>query len=80
MQKNNPTRFDVLLKLYYRPLFRFALRLCSSPAASMALTQRTFRQAFDFSRTLPVPKNTRAWLFTILFYQFLQNRPRRHGA
>lgn len=80
MQKKNPTRFDVLLKLYYRPLFHFALRLCSSPAAAMALTQRTFRQAFDFSRTLPVPENTRAWLFTILFYQFLETRPRTHRA
>lgn len=80
MQDNDPSRINVLLKLYYRPLFRFAMRLCSSPAVAMALTQRTFRQAFDFSRTLPVPKNTRAWLFTILFYQFLETRPRAHRA
>lgn len=80
MQDNDPTRIKVLLKLYYRPLFRFAARLCGSPAGAMALTQRTFRQAFDFSRTLPVPKNTRAWLFAILFHQFLEGRSRIHGA
>ena len=64
-----------LLELYYQPLFRFASLLSGDPANAMMLTQSTFRVAFDFSRTLPVPTNVRAWLFAILFSQFLEGRP-----
>jgi DNA-directed RNA polymerase specialized sigma24 family protein len=67
---------EKLLELYYQPLFRFASRLCGSPTEAMMLTQHTFRLAFDFSRTLPVPTNERAWLFAILFNRFLESCPR----
>lgn len=83
MQKTEPSRINKLLKLYYRPLFHSALQLCGNPARAMALTQRTFRQAFEFSRSLPVPANRRAWLFTILFDLFLQGQtpqPQQAGA
>jgi DNA-directed RNA polymerase specialized sigma24 family protein len=66
---------EKLLELYYQPLFRFASCLCGNPANAMLLTQNTFRMAFDFSCTLPVPTNIRAWLFAILFSQFLEARP-----
>ncbi|MEJ0091480.1 MAG: hypothetical protein WDM80_17265 [Limisphaerales bacterium] len=64
-----------LLEAYYQPLFRFATSLSGNPAKAMILTQRTFRLAFDFSRTLPVPNNVSAWLFAILFNKFLEDRP-----
>ena len=63
---------EKLLQLYYPPLFHLAMRLCGNPAKAMRLTQRTFRVAFDFSRTLPVPTNARAWLFAILISKFLE--------
>jgi DNA-directed RNA polymerase specialized sigma24 family protein len=74
MKNNELSRIEKLLELYYPSLFRFAERLCGSPAVAMALTQCTFREAFDHSRTLPVPRNNRAWLFAILFHRFLEDR------
>lgn len=74
MRTNNLTRIEKLVELYYQPLFRFASRLCGSPAEAMVLTQRTFRLAFDYSRNLPAPINNRAWLFSILFNNFLEGR------
>ena len=68
-------QIEKLENLYYPSLFRFAKRLCGSPAAAMILTQRTFRQAFDYGRTLPVPSDSRAWLSAILFNKFLEQRP-----
>jgi DNA-directed RNA polymerase specialized sigma24 family protein len=76
MRKNNPTQIEKLVEDYYLPLFRFAARLCDSPANALILTQRTFRLAFDRSRNLPVPNNRRAWLFAILFAKFLEGRQR----
>ncbi len=80
MRTTDLSRIEKLLELYYPPLFRFAKRLCGSPAGAMALTQRTFRLAFDYSRTLPVPTNVRAWLFSILFHRFLEEHPRIRSA
>ena len=80
MRTNDLSRIEKLVELYYQPLFRFAERLCGSPVGAMVLTQRTFRLAFDFSRTLPVPINNRAWLFAILLNKFLEGRLRSHNA
>jgi DNA-directed RNA polymerase specialized sigma24 family protein len=80
MRTTDLSRIEKLVELYYLPLFRFAERLCGSPAGAMVLTQRTFHLAFNLSRTLPVPANVRAWLFAILFHKFLEDRPRIHGA
>lgn len=74
MQTTTLSRIEKLVQLYYRPLFRFAVRLCGSPARAMVLTQRTFRLALDRSRDLPAPGNVRAWLFGILFHEVLEHR------
>jgi len=73
---NNPalSYVETLEELYYQPLFRFANRLCGSPARAMALTQRTFRQAFEYSTALPVPSDSQSWLASILFSKFLEDR------
>ena len=78
MRTTNLIPIEQLVEEYYLPLFRFAARLCDSPANALILTQRTFRLAFDRSLTLPVPANSRAWLFAILFSKFLVSRPRIH--
>jgi len=80
MRTTNLTQIEQLVEEYYLPLFRFAARLCDSPANALILTQRTFRLAFDRSRNLPVPTNRRAWLFAILFSKFLESRPRIRRA
>lgn len=71
-----PTQIEKLVERYYQPLFHFAAQLCESPAQALILTQRTFRLAFERSRSLPTPNNSRAWLFTILFSKYLAERQR----
>ena len=76
MRTTGMPRFDKLVELHYPSLFHFAARLCSSPENALELTQRTFHVALDRSRDLPVPTNVRAWLFAILFHEYLERRPR----
>ena len=80
MQTTLLAPIEKLMELYYLPLFGLAMLLCGNPAKAMVLTQCTFRLAFDVSRTLPVPANVRAWLFTILFSKFLEGLPRAQRA
>jgi len=80
MKNIDLSEIENLENIYYQSLFRLAKRLCGCPATAMALTQRTFRQAFDYGRTLPVPDDRRAWLSAILFNKFLEVRPGIHGA
>lgn len=76
MQTSVLSRIEALVNLHYVSLFHFALRLCDSPARAILLTQRTFRLALQRSHSLPVPANIRGWLLSILFHEFLENRPR----
>jgi DNA-directed RNA polymerase specialized sigma24 family protein len=80
MQTTVLAPIEKLVELYYLPLFSLAMLLYGNPAKAMVLTQSTFRLALDFSRTLPVPTNVRAWLFAILFNKFLEGIPRVHRA
>jgi hypothetical protein len=80
MQTTVLSPIEKLVELYYLPLFNLAMRLYGNPAKAMVLTQRTFRLAFDFSRTFPVPTNVRAWLFAILFNKFMEGIPRVQRA
>jgi RNA polymerase sigma-70 factor, ECF subfamily len=73
-------QIDQVVDRYYQPLFRFAVRLCGSPVKAMELTQRTFRQALDRKQSLPVPSNLRAWLFAILFHDYLDRRAQTRRA
>lgn len=72
MQTTNLSQMEKIIDLYYQPLFRFAERLCGSPARAMLLTQQTFRKAFDQVRGEPLPANSRTWLFSLLFHHFLE--------
>jgi DNA-directed RNA polymerase specialized sigma24 family protein len=71
---------DDLLEAYYLPLFQFAVRLCGSSIKAFDMVQCALKLAADRSRELPVPANLRAWLFSILFHDFLEARMQlRHG-
>jgi len=80
MQTTVLVPIEKLVELYYLPLFGLAMFLYGNPAKAMVLTQSTFRLASDFSRTLPVPTNVRAWLFAILLNKFLEGIPRTRRA
>ena len=80
MRVTNFSQMDDLLEVYYLPLFQFAVRLCGSPTKALQLTQRAFTLAMDRSSELPVPANVRGSLFSILFHEFLECRPRLHHA
>ncbi len=71
METNLAPRFNRLVELYYQPLFRFAASLCGSPEAALALTQRTFLRARERSLITPASANSKQWLFTLLFLEFL---------
>lgn len=72
MKSANPTRIDKLVERYYKPVFRFAAQLCGNPGQAMVLTQRTFQRAWRQNRGRPLPANTRTWLFTLLFQDFIE--------
>jgi RNA polymerase sigma-70 factor (ECF subfamily) len=69
--------FNRLVELHYRPLFRFAAALCGRPETALALTQRTLQRARQ-RRAASATTSTRTWLFTLLFLEFLAQRPRPH--
>lgn len=74
------SQMDDLLEAYYLPLFQFAVRLCGSAIKAFDMVQRAFKLAADRSRELPVPTNLRAWLFSIMFHDFLGSRTQlRHS-
>ena len=75
MHTTKPPRFNQLIEQYYPLLFRFAASLCGTPEAALALTQRTFRRAFERGVKSAAPANVRQWLFTMLFLEFLEHCP-----
>lgn len=77
MQPTNAPRFNQLIELYYQPLFRFAASLCGSPEAALTLTQRTFHLARERGAMRAAQANIKQWLFTMLFLEFLEQRPKR---
>lgn len=79
METPDPYRIEELVKLHYPVLFHFAKRLCGNPTEAMTLTQRTFREAYDATRTSRVSTNSRSWLFGTLLHLFLEERARIHA-
>jgi len=63
-----------------RSMLRFALRLCGDAAQARSLTRRAVQVALERGRVLPVPRDLRAWLLTLLFHQFLLSRARFFAA
>ena len=65
-----------MVEQHYQPLFRFAAALCGRPDTALELTQRTFHRALERGITPPARSNVKQWLFTMLFLEFLEIRPR----
>jgi RNA polymerase sigma-70 factor (ECF subfamily) len=57
-------------------LYGMALRLTRNPADAEDLVQETYARAFKARRQFKAGSNLRAWLFTILHHQFLNDRRR----
>lgn len=70
--------FTQLVDDFYSPLYRFALSLSGNPADASDLTQQTFHRWAIKGSALSDPAQVKAWLFTMLYRDFLRNR--RHGA
>jgi RNA polymerase sigma-70 factor (ECF subfamily) len=61
-----------------RQLYRFALNLTRSEAAAADLTQRAFTIWAQKGRALSDASETKNWLFTTLYREFLTGTPCQH--
>jgi len=66
--------FDTLIELYYQPVFTFAVKLCGGLEQALVLTQHAFCQALNHKSYLGGTQRAKAWLFTLLFREFLKQR------
>src|SRR5262250_1277280 len=67
-------KFEQLVQLYYRDLYRFGFSLAGNEADACDLTQETFYVWARKGHQLRDPAKVKAWLFTTLHRQFLQTR------
>jgi RNA polymerase sigma factor (sigma-70 family) len=66
--------FEAAVSAYYEPLYRFALGLSRSEADAADLTQRAFERFGEKSASLRDKAKVKAWLFTTLYRDFLQQK------
>lgn len=69
--------FEKIVNLHYRELYRFGLSLTRNEADARDLTQQTFYVWANKRYQVKNLANLKAWLFTTLHREFLQNRRRR---
>jgi len=74
--KSTDLDFENLVGLYYRDLFRFALRMARNEADAFDLTQQTFYIWAIKGHQLRDAANVKSWLYTTLRREFLQLRRR----
>jgi RNA polymerase sigma-70 factor (ECF subfamily) len=70
-------KFENLVSLYYRDLYRFGFRLAGSEADAADLTQETFYIWARKGHQLNDPAKIKGWLFTTLHREFLKICRRR---
>lgn len=70
--------FEVLVELYYGPLFRFAMSLTRSASDAGDLVQETFLTWASKGHQLSEPSKVKSWLFTTLHRIHLMTR--RHAT
>ncbi|MGB9473750.1 MAG: RNA polymerase sigma factor [Candidatus Udaeobacter sp.] len=70
-------KFENLVKLYYRDLYRFGFSLTGSEVDASDLTQETFYIWARKGHQLNDPANVKGWLFTTLHREFLKICRRR---
>ncbi len=69
--------FQRLLDLWYDPLYRFALSLSRNRDSALDLTQHTFACWAEKGGALRDTSKAKAWLFTVLYREFLRNERMR---
>jgi RNA polymerase sigma factor (sigma-70 family) len=69
--------FEGLVRLYYEPLYRFALSLTRTEDAAGDLTQETFQVWATKGHQLRDLARAKAWLFTTLHRLFLETQRRQ---
>jgi len=65
--------FQRLVDTWYDPLYRFALSLSHNGDEAMDLTQQTFARWAEKGHGLRDRSKAKAWLFTVLYREFLKN-------
>ncbi|MCX8089331.1 MAG: hypothetical protein N3I86_00120 [Verrucomicrobiae bacterium] len=80
MKARKPNSLEKRLRRHAAVAARFAQRLCGDRAQARALTRRAIQVALQRARFVPVPRDLRAWLLTLLFHQFLLTRARCFAA
>jgi len=68
--------FATLAKLYYQPLFRFALSLARNESDASDLVQQTFLIWARKGHSLREASKVKSWLFTTLYREYLRVRRR----
>ena len=66
--------FETLVELYYQPVFTFAVKLCGGLEQALELTQHTFCQALNHKSYFGGTQKAKAWLFTLVFREFLKQK------
>jgi RNA polymerase sigma-70 factor (ECF subfamily) len=66
-------KFENLVNLYYRDLYRFGLSLTGSEADAADLTQETFYIWANKGHQLQKAASVKSWLFTTLHREFLKS-------
>lgn len=72
--------FEDLVKAHYPGIYRFALSMCREDGTARDLVQQTFLNWARHGHALRDASKARAWLFTTLYREWLDNatRARRH--
>jgi RNA polymerase sigma-70 factor (ECF subfamily) len=70
------SEFEMMVNMYYEPLFRFALSLSQNQDDAFDLTQQTFYRWATKGNQLRDRSKAKTWLFTTLYREFLGTRRR----
>jgi RNA polymerase sigma-70 factor (ECF subfamily) len=75
---NSVEQFEVIVRDYYEPLFRFALSLTRTESDARDLTQQTFYVWATKGHQLRDKSKVKTWLFTTLHRAFLNARRKQN--
>lgn len=75
MNYENLTNDEFILEIsnqYYKPLFRYVIKICSNQTLAADIVQDTFLIAYEKADTLKTHKNVPGWLYQTARYRMLQ--------
>lgn len=68
--------FEQIVNTWYDPLYRFAFSLTRNTDDALDLTQSAFARYAEKGRHIRDPSRAKAWLFTVLYRDFISQRRR----